>query len=106
MFYLINHHAHHHDDLLHVIRELAEKEAQHLDYMLVGLGLVFGLLVVHYARTVVPLIRSKQSTRKKTSVASQVTGLVEKSGIHGTSFSPCITIYYLNDYHSIRFLHF
>jgi hypothetical protein len=87
-----SHHHHHHDDLLHVIRELAEKEAQHLDYMLVGLGLVFVLLVVHYARTVLPLIRSKRSSasRKKTSVTSQVTGLVEKSGIHGTSFHPCI----------------
>ena len=53
--------AHHHDELVHVVRQLAEKEALHLDYMLAALGLVFLLLLVHYVRTVLPVLRAKRS---------------------------------------------
>lgn len=82
---------HHDEQLLHVIRELAEKEAQHLDYMLVGLGLVFILLLVHYARTVLPLVRAKKKQRNLRSVASATTGrLVERDTIGGKGEFPYV----------------
>lgn len=61
-----------HDQLLHVLHELVEKESRQLDWMLVGLGFVFILLMLHYARAVSPLIRSKQSLKKREKAASVV----------------------------------
>jgi hypothetical protein len=60
-----HHPTQYHDQLLHVLHELAEKESRHLDWMLIGLAFVFLLLMLHYARTVSPLIRSKQSLKKR-----------------------------------------
>jgi Na+-transporting methylmalonyl-CoA/oxaloacetate decarboxylase gamma subunit len=72
-----HHHHHHpttqyHDQLLHVLHELVEKESRQLDWMLVGLGFVFILLMLHYARTVSPLIRSSKQSLKKREKATSV----------------------------------
>lgn len=75
----------HNDELLHVLRELAENEAQHLDYMLVALGLVFCLLLVHYARTVMPLIRgSKQVASTKSRRSVRLSSIAEQTKGGGT----------------------
>lgn len=63
-----------HEQLLHVIRELAEKEAHHLDCMLVGLGFVFVLLMVHYTRTVMPVVRAKKKRRQGMQMARDAKG--------------------------------
>jgi hypothetical protein len=65
-----HHPTQHQDQLLHVLHELAENESRHLDWMLGGLGFVFILLMVHYARTISPLMRSKQSLKKRNKATS------------------------------------
>lgn len=88
---VIHHPTQHHDQLLHVLHELAEKESRHLDWMLVGLGFAFILLVVHYARTVLPLIRTKQSLKKRkkaTSFLDQSVGRVSDARGAQGAYSP------------------
>ena len=88
----------HHDELLSVLRELAEKEARDLDWMLAALALIFILLLALYVRTVLPLIRAnKASVKRKVMTRSEYRSknleTVPTNPKEGTTRADCIRRY-------------